>query len=97
MIDHKALIKPKLSSILQDEFLIFVLGEGFYKSSDWRSLRNKVLKRQKNVCVRCGAKDQLTVDHKKPRSKFPHKALEYNNLQILCRSCNSEKGAKIIN
>ena len=97
MIDHKALIKPKLSSILQDEFLSYVLGEGFYKSSDWRSLRNKVLERQKNVCVRCGAKDHLTVDHKKPRSKFPHKALEYNNLQILCRSCNSAKGAKIIN
>ena len=97
MTEYKALVKPKLSSILQDEFLNFVLGERFYNSTEWRSLRIKVLERKKNICVGCGAKNNLTVDHKKPRSKFPHKALEYNNLQILCRSCNSAKGAKIIN
>ncbi len=35
----------------------------------------------------------LHVDHIKPRSKYPDLALDINNLQILCESCNLGKGA----
>ena len=36
----------------------------------------------------------ITVDHIKPRSKYPELALEIENLRVLCRSCNSKKGGK---
>lgn len=38
-------------------------------------------------CARCGATDDLTVDHVAPRS------LEAG-VQVLCRSCNSSKSNK---
>ena len=37
--------------------------------------------------------DDVTVDHKKPRSKYPSLALKRDNLRVLCRVCNSRKGA----
>ncbi|MFC6439812.1 HNH endonuclease [Bowmanella sp. JS7-9] len=33
----------------------------------------------------------LHVDHVKPRAKFPELALDINNLQILCETCNLGK------
>ena len=44
-------------------------------------------------CGHRGTQDNpLQVDHIKPRSKFPHLALEISNLQVLCRDCNLGKG-----
>jgi len=69
----------------------------FYNSAEWRSLRQQVIKEQPKICAACGEKitkkSDLTIDHIKPRSKFPELALEKSNLQVLCRSCNSVKGA----
>lgn len=31
------------------------------------------------------------MDHIKPRSKYPHLELVFNNLQILCKNCNQGK------
>ncbi|MEI9535768.1 HNH endonuclease [Enterobacter cancerogenus] len=46
-------------------------------------------------CRACGVTAQhgvvMLVDHIKPRSKFPHLALEINNLQVLCEDCNKAK------
>ncbi|MGV2810455.1 HNH endonuclease [Enterobacter cancerogenus] len=46
-------------------------------------------------CGACGVTAQhgfvMLVDHIKPRSKFPHLALEINNLQVLCEDCNKAK------
>lgn len=68
----------------------------FYQSSEWRLLRNQIIKEHGNVCRECGKKitdkNDLTIDHILPRSKFLHKALENSNLRVLCRSCNSKKG-----
>jgi 5-methylcytosine-specific restriction endonuclease McrA len=33
----------------------------------------------------------LTVDHIKPRSKYPALALVLSNLRVLCRRCNSSR------
>jgi hypothetical protein len=37
----------------------------------------------------------VTVDHILLRSRYPELALDINNLQVLCRRCNSSKGAKV--
>jgi 5-methylcytosine-specific restriction endonuclease McrA len=69
----------------------------FYTSSEWRLIREQVIQEEGRVCQRCrryiSNDNDLTVDHIKPRSKFPELALEKSNLQILCRKCNSAKGA----
>ncbi len=44
------------------------------------------------VCQHCGSEEKLTIDHKKPRSKGGTNDL--SNLQVLCFSCNSRKGAR---
>jgi len=49
------------------------------------------------MCQECGRRIRndydLTVDHIKPRSKFPEFSLDNSNLQVLCRRCNSAKAA----
>lgn len=52
--------------------------------------------RKKNIpfdhCAVCGSKDDLTVDHIIPRARGGTN--ESGNLQVLCRFCNSKKGAR---
>lgn len=71
----------------------------FYNSREWRSLRYRVLKKYDGCCMLCGRNKRdhgivLHVDHIKPRSKFPHLALVFDNLQILCEDCNMGKSNK---
>lgn len=76
----------------------------FYSTTEWRLTRDSFLKTQKrekgfyicNYCKRQFSDWNITVDHYKPRSKFPELALDINNLRVACRSCNSSKGAKLI-
>ena len=68
--------------------------ESFYGSPEWKTLRRKVFRIYPSICMRCGNKDNLEVDHIKPRSKYPELELEFDNLQILCRDCNLLKGTK---
>lgn len=69
----------------------------FYTSAEWRLIRELVIKEQRRICQECGRPIKndydLTIDHIKPRSKFPELALDKSNLQILCRRCYSAKGA----
>lgn len=68
----------------------------FYMTPEWRSIRQQVIREDEHVCKRCGRKvapgGALAVDHIKPRSKYPDLALVRENLQILCKRCNSSKG-----
>jgi 5-methylcytosine-specific restriction enzyme A len=43
-------------------------------------------------CTHCHSSHDLTVDHIDPSSK--HKRLSLNDVQVLCRSCNSSKGGR---
>lgn len=75
------------------------LPNDFYSSDEWRSLRYRVLRKYKGHCMLCGRNRKkhnvvLHVDHIKPRSKHPHLALTFDNLQILCEDCNLGKSNK---
>jgi 5-methylcytosine-specific restriction endonuclease McrA len=69
----------------------------FYNTEAWKRLRYHALVRDGGRCLCCGraASDGVTlnVDHIKPRKKYPHLALDLDNLQTLCASCNWGKGA----
>lgn len=70
--------------------------ETFYSSPEWKLLRDIVIFEEGKWCRHCnimiGADADVTVDHIFPRSKYPERSLERDNLQVLCRSCNSAKG-----
>lgn len=57
------------------------------------SLRWEVFKRDDFRCKHCGTRDHLRADHILPESKGGPTTLE--NLQTLCRTCNSKKGVKV--
>lgn len=71
----------------------------FYTTPDWRAMRAKVIRQEGRICRKCGVRigrwRDVTVDHIRPRSLYPQLALDPNNLQVLCRSCNSSKGVSV--
>jgi hypothetical protein len=64
----------------------------FQRSDRWQRLRQRVIRTYGPICMRCGATDRpIHVDHIKPKSRYPHLALSFENLQVLCETCNLEK------
>jgi 5-methylcytosine-specific restriction endonuclease McrA len=64
----------------------------FYDTREWKQLRFRVLIHYQRRCMACFATNTvLHVDHIKPISKFPELRLDFNNLQILCETCNLGK------
>jgi 5-methylcytosine-specific restriction endonuclease McrA len=57
-----------------------------------RQLRPQVYDRDGHRCQLCGATDDLCIDHVVPVAMGGGDAL--SNLQVLCRTCNSRKGAR---
>jgi len=66
-------------------------SQAFLKSEEWKSLRAEFMAESKQVCVRCGATENLQADHIKPKYKFKDLALVKSNLQVLCWPCNRAK------
>lgn len=63
----------------------------------WKKARRQCLERDQHTCVTCGATDDLTVDHIIPLDRLLKTGgdpYDLNNLRVLCRSCNSRKGAR---
>lgn len=58
-----------------------------------RAVRAAVFNRDGHRCVACAAVDDLTLDHIYPWSLGGPDSED--NLRVLCRSCNSSKGAKV--
>ena len=56
-------------------------------------VRNEVLIRDNYTCVYCGSKEDLAIDHIFPFSRGGSN--ESDNLQVLCRDCNSSKSNSI--
>jgi len=59
--------------------------------SDVRAL---VMSRDGERCQVCGSTDDLTIDHKITPWSLGGSSTDPSNLQVLCRSCNSRKGAR---
>lgn len=55
-------------------------------------IRGKLRERGEDACQQCGSKEDLCIDHIKPLSKGGDNNMD--NLQFLCRSCNSSKSNK---
>lgn len=65
-----------------------------YPSSDVPpETRRAVFRRDGEICKWCGATDDLTIDHIWPQVLGGGHDLD--NLQVLCRPCNSSKGARV--
>lgn len=54
-----------------------------------------IFNRDGRKCVKCGSTKKLTLDHIIPVAKGGED--NENNIQILCKSCNSSKGDKLEN
>ena len=64
----------------------------FYKTREWRDVRYKALVNFGKKCQACGETGgYIHVDHILPRSKYPDRELDINNLQVLCEACNIGK------
>lgn len=57
------------------------------------SVRRRVMERDGYRCVKCGSTEDLSLDHIYPWSRGGRDAED--NLRVLCRSCNSSKGAQV--
>ena len=71
-------------------------SKDFLKSPEWRFVRSIVLEKTNNKCCKCGSTTELHCDHIKPRIKDSACKywLDLDNLQILCKKCNIEKGTE---
>lgn len=57
-------------------------------------LRWEVWERDNFTCQYCGSRQFLVCDHIYPVSRGGH--TEADNLQTLCRTCNSKKGHRVV-
>lgn len=76
-------------------------ADAFYRSYGWRRLRTDMLEHNRErhgmltcECCLATATPQWHVDHVRPRSTHPERALEPANLQVLCQDCNVGKGTR---
>ena len=67
-------------------------GHAGYRGPNWKVQRQKALERDRHACIRCGATDSLTVNHKIPFRLFAlyTTANDITNLETLCRRCHSK-------
>jgi len=64
--------------------------DGSFTTAEWKQLCDHY----GNVCLCCGEQKPLTVDHVVPISLGGANSID--NIQPLCGTCNSSKGAKVI-
>ena len=100
--DYRLRINNNAGTLLELREMLTFLGrkarrliEPYGKSSSYipSHIRSEVWYRDGGQCVICGAREYLELDHVIPRSKGG--ATTIDNLQVLCRKCNSQKSDRI--
>ena len=59
---------------------------GDFTAADW----DRLVEAYGPVCMKCGSKDNLSLDHVVPLSLYGEHSIK--NAQILCLDCNKQKG-----
>ncbi|MCZ2798979.1 HNH endonuclease [Vibrio alginolyticus] len=100
LVANNELVPSYLSKKQQQRYLLMYYWDNkcksedkFYSSSPWRLLRVLIFDAYGEKCMKCNSYQDLAVDHIAPRIHYPNLKLDPSNMQILCRSCNSSKGA----
>lgn len=57
-------------------------------------IREGVMRRDEGRCQECGSTEHLAIDHRVPWTEGGS-STDPENLQVLCRTCNSRKGARM--
>lgn len=85
-------IWPEIQKTVKEGWLITGKPEKPKITRKHQGLTWKVFKRDKYTCKHCGSQENLSIDHIKPVTKGGTDDIE--NLQTLCKRCNSKKGNK---
>lgn len=88
----EALAQHKSSKPTSRDLAMFVSSSNPTRAALSKSVKMQVLKDDGFKCVSCKSEHDLCVDHKHPVSRGGNN--NRDNLQTLCRSCNSKKGTK---
>jgi len=85
--------KKRRNSLIRKTIAKYAVAKpaDFYDSWEWKKLRFEVLKKYGPVCMCCRSTEWIVVDHIKPRRRFPELELSFENMQVLCDSCNRGK------
>lgn len=81
-----------------EDIRMFEYGKGmaFRTRQEYRSMRDALMDalitRDGKYCKSCGTTENMSIDHVVPVVKGGKNVI--SNLQLLCRSCNSRKGAR---
>jgi hypothetical protein len=89
--ENKERLAPKRRIYCSNRRALLRGCEGKFTFQQWVNLCNKY----NNVCLACGQKKPLTVDHIIPLSIGGENGID--NIQPLCGTCNRSKATKVIN
>jgi 5-methylcytosine-specific restriction endonuclease McrA len=66
----------------------------FYQSREWATIKTWASMKYEKVCFCCKSEKDIQLDHISPISTHPKLALQFQNVQYLCRECNKFKSNK---
>ncbi|MEX5636898.1 TerD family protein [Parafrankia sp. FMc2] len=92
-VDDPEYAAAVLSGVLRVARRLVIAPRGRDSRAVPQAVKAEVWQRDRGACVQCSATEYLEFDHVIPHSRGG--ATSVNNLQLLCRRCNLEKGARI--
>jgi len=57
-------------------------------TEEYQDLRRRVQERSRGKCEVCGQVPMRHIHHEKPVARYPRKALDFHNVQGVCRPCH---------